>query len=311
MNSPLRAPLEAKKKSRLEIYVIGAHLVNFLIERELISLYDLHNVDNYIVKKKGKYFIPLSLYVICNFDLSILPIHLNLPMVCKPLNWRSILPKDKIPQTLSDLSGGYLSEPTGDIYHRYRVITSQDSSQFNIMLGDNYESLIGIMNILQSEPYTINSSLLTFIENNRDLLEELGLLMPRFLASLNQKEALDILRQSFDEDKSIKKITSYPSLVQILLKRIQRAHDEFIILTLCSSYDGYKFYLPAFIDFRGRIYRSGILHFHQRDLAKSLIVFANQVQPHNYNELLKDCSIEDKMNIDKLTEIVSTAASHN
>ena len=32
------------------------------------------------------------------------------------------------------------------------------------------------------------------------------------------------------------------------------------------------FYLPAFLDFRGRIYRSGILHFHERDLARSLIL---------------------------------------
>lgn len=32
------------------------------------------------------------------------------------------------------------------------------------------------------------------------------------------------------------------------------------------------------MDFRGRIYRSGILHFHERDLAKSLIVFSNNHQ---------------------------------
>ncbi|KAL8125465.1 hypothetical protein AgCh_012956 [Apium graveolens] len=30
----------------------------------------------------------------------------------------------------------------------------------------------------------------------------------------------------------------------------------------------------TFLDFRGRIYRSGILHFHERDLARSLVVFA-------------------------------------
>ena len=28
------------------------------------------------------------------------------------------------------------------------------------------------------------------------------------------------------------------------------------------------------MDFRGRIYRAGVLHFHERDLARSLIVFA-------------------------------------
>lgn len=42
---------------------------------------------------------------------------------------------------------------------------------------------------------------------------------------------------------------------------------------MASAYAGYTFYIPAFLDFRGRIYRSGILHFHERDLARSLILF--------------------------------------
>ncbi|GKE67436.1 hypothetical protein Tco_1521597 [Tanacetum coccineum] len=36
-------------------------------------------------------------------------------------------------------------------------------------------------------------------------------------------------------------------------------------------------FLPAFIDFRGRIYRSGILHFHERDLARSLPIRNSQL----------------------------------
>jgi DNA-directed RNA polymerase len=32
------------------------------------------------------------------------------------------------------------------------------------------------------------------------------------------------------------------------------------------------------MDFRGRIYRAGILHFHERDFSKSFIVFANNDQ---------------------------------
>lgn len=42
-----------------------------------------------------------------------------------------------------------------------------------------------------------------------------------------------------------------------------------LVALLASAYEGYQFYLPSFIDFRGRIYRSGILHFHERDLARS------------------------------------------
>lgn len=48
------------------------------------------------------------------------------------------------------------------------------------------------------------------------------------------------------------------------------------MLDIADAYQGYQFYVPAFIDFRGRIYRSGILHFHERDLARSLIIFADK-----------------------------------
>ncbi|KAL8146230.1 hypothetical protein AgCh_004102 [Apium graveolens] len=56
---------------------------------------------------------------------------------------------------------------------------------------------------------------------------------------------------------------------------MQRSCYEQYVLKLAIAYEGYHFYLPAFLDFRGRIYRSGILHFHERDLARSLVVFAD------------------------------------
>jgi len=34
--------------------------------------------------------------------------------------------------------------------------------------------------------------------------------------------------------------------------------------------------MQAFIDFRGRIYCAGVLHFQERDLSKSLLVFFNK-----------------------------------
>ena len=65
-------------------------------------------------------------------------------------------------------------------------------------------------------------------------------------------------------------------LLSDLVTRIQQARYEDFILNLASAYEGYKLDLPAFMDFRGRIYRAGILHFHERDLAKSLIRFAHE-----------------------------------
>ena len=70
-------------------YAIGANLVNFLVERELISLSsEVSFTELPAAKKKGAgYYIPLSCYAMCNFYFSLLPIKLNLPMVCKPLLW--------------------------------------------------------------------------------------------------------------------------------------------------------------------------------------------------------------------------------
>lgn len=121
-------------------------------------------------------------------------------MVCKPIPWESSVEN---PSTLSDLCGVYLSQPTGDIY---RLLTSHNYSHFDKKLGLHYELMIQVMNILQSEPFEINNDVLSFIQNNRDRLVELGLLMPSFLASLNLKEASDILRKSYLEDDSIKNI---------------------------------------------------------------------------------------------------------
>lgn len=76
-------------------------------------------------------------------------------------------------------------------------------------------------------------------------------------------------------------------MLNILLKFIQRARYESFIIEMASAYSGYHFYLPAFMDFRGRIYRSGVLHFHERDLARSLLVYSNKLSPIDidYDEL--------------------------
>lgn len=42
---------------------------------------------------------------------------------------------------------------------------------------------------------------------------------------------------------------------------------------MAEAYQGYKFYLPVFLDFRGRAYRCGSLNFNECDLVRSLILF--------------------------------------
>ena len=278
---------EKKKKSKLEKkYPFGTCLVQFIEERELISLMsDLNGVNVRVEKKKGNYYLPSHLYAICNIDISLLPIKLNLPMVCIPLDWSIACQLDPKPKTISDLSGGYLSCPTGVIYERYRLLSSCDINHFYIDIGkeDNYENLCHVMNKLQCQAFQINSDWLKYIQDNEERLVESGLLMPSFLASLNIKDVYILLRDFYMNDEVIKELCSFNELINTLCKNIQRARYEKLIIKLAKAYDGYHFYLPAFVDFRGRIYRSGIMHLHERDLARSMIVFANSESSDNFN----------------------------
>lgn len=131
----------------------------FLEGRQLITLTNDIGVNqsDLPVKKKSAYFYHKKLFSLCNFDLSLIPIKLNLPMVCKPVEWKSTVVN---PTTLAEVRGGYLSQPTGDIYHRYRLLTSHDNSHFFIKLEpDSRHGLLTIMpviNKLQAIPFEIH-----------------------------------------------------------------------------------------------------------------------------------------------------------
>lgn len=162
-----------RKRSKLELmYPFGSGLVQFMEERGLITLMSDLSGTVRVMKKKGSYFLPSHLYVVCNFDISLLPIKLNLPMVCQPLDSTSVCPSGQKPRNLFDLSGGYLSGPTGEIYDRCCLLSTGDINPFNIDIGrgDGYENLCRVMNKLQRQAFQINSDWLNFIQNYDALL---------------------------------------------------------------------------------------------------------------------------------------------
>ncbi|KAH0687275.1 hypothetical protein KY284_017828 [Solanum tuberosum] len=131
------------------------------------------------------------------------------------------------------------------------------------------------MNSLQKESFEINVVMLDYIKVNYKSLVREGLLKPPILASINIPVAIKSLRDAFLKYENKGSIT-YQSVLDVFLADVQRARYEDFILDIASAYAGYSFYLPAFVDFRGRIYRSGVLHFHERDIARSLIVFSKR-----------------------------------
>ncbi|XP_022933021.1 uncharacterized protein LOC111439690 [Cucurbita moschata] len=149
------------------------------------------------------------------------------------------------------------------------------------------------MNALQRQPFTINSDWLKHLMENEEQFVDDGLLMPQFLQTINIRDVSPVLRDFHMKDEVINNQFPFNDLLNTVMKTIQRSRYERLILNLAIVYDGYKFYLPAFLDFRGRIYRCGILHFHECDLARSLIVFADH--NHQKEEIKCNSSIRDQI----------------
>lgn len=259
-----------KKTQLVKMYPIGSALVEFMEQRGLITLSSDSSGSDRVMKKGDSYYLPNALYVICNFEISLLPIKLNLPMVFPPLDWKSA--KDKA-GSLSDLTGGYLSNPTSEMYDRYKLLSSTNLHNFYLELKEP-DKLCAIMNCLQSKPFQIKTGFLIYLIRNEKTFVDHGLLAPGFVAYMNIMDCTSKLRELYMKNDYIRENFTYNELLLTLQKDIQRARYEKLIFELAMAYEGYSFYLPAFLDFRGRIYRCGVLHFHERDLSRSLVEFA-------------------------------------
>nr|GMD12578.1 DNA-dependent RNA polymerase [Ipomoea batatas] len=229
-----------------DTYNAGTLLFQFLLDREFICITDDLNLASVVIKRDGMYGVKKTSYVVCNFDIDLLPVRYNLPMVCPPRDWdvSSEAKRGGVgrPQTLSDLTGGELVE---------------------------------------SE-----------------------LLMPSFLSRINIPKAINLLRKTFLEDEiMVKKKYKFQDILKEFLSRVQCSRYERFILELASAYVDYEFYLSAFVDFRGRIYRARVLHFHECDLARSLIVFSK-----NTYRKYDDGREYDDDQIAKLNHIIESAA---
>ncbi|CAN4117913.1 unnamed protein product [Withania somnifera] len=256
-------------------FPLGAALLQFMVSRGAIVLEtDLEDHPPRAKKnKKGNkdfYYVHRKTYVQCKFDPTKLPIRMNLPMVCKPLEWRVV---DHGPVIdLSALEGGYLSGRSSGT--SYSLLTG-DIHHFPIQIKDS-DSLCRVMNTLQNQAFEINSDVLKYIEDREQEFIDNGYLLPGYLADINIANLYKEIRESHLVDTdTFQKIGGISELTTQLTKQVQRARYERSMLKLANAYKGYKIYLPAFLDFRGRIYRCGLLHFHERDLSRSLINFAS------------------------------------
>jgi DNA-directed RNA polymerase len=306
----MQANDEGTKAAKTRPYPFGTALVEFLVSRGLLRLETLNNdilnksdesgpktVVKNVVKKGNNYYRSSFVYAQCMFNPQLLPIKLNLPMVFPPKDWEPHKPEQNRQWlNISDIYGGYLSNPTGQIYSTQRSMSTPDAKNFFIYFGKNNEGNSHIklnrfctsISSLQRQAFKINTVFLNCILEHRDLFEDSGYLMPEFLSKVILHNASGILRSHFDKNKDIQTIYKFSEVYALLIKNMQQARYECTILDLAKAYSGYSIYFPAFIDFRGRIYRSGIFHFHERDLARSLLLLDCK---ENMYESYKDADI--------------------
>ena len=239
---------DEKNESLFKKHHIGVALVEFFVDRNLMVLENSENNNVPIQKKKGKYYLPKNLYAIRNFDVSLLPIKLNLPMVCKPLSWGSALPSGLYPKYLSDLKGGYLSGITGAI-SRYNLLSTGDINHYYIDISNSYKEICSVMNKLQNQPFKISKHMISYIKVNKQKLVNFGLLMPENLGRVNLKNLGINLRESYMKNNDIMKIYSYAELLEILHKDVNRAQYESMLLNIAEAFEDFRNY---FIEHRTR-----------------------------------------------------------
>ncbi|KAK8488086.1 hypothetical protein V6N11_019756 [Hibiscus sabdariffa] len=170
-----------EKKEGMEVmYLIGRSLVSFNHERNFILLYNDFDPIKVIPKEKDKkYYLPRNLYDVCKFNVALLPIKLDLTMICPPLEWKSVR-----------RSGGC-----------YIPITQDASgSAYQIMSYFFLDEILGMKtNLLPSKDGNIND-IYSFI------LEELKEFLKKELLEESQDPRLsDIVCKEFDR-KIVKSI---------------------------------------------------------------------------------------------------------
>lgn len=153
-----------------------------------------------------------------------------------------------------------------DIYYRYRLISSKNPELFKLRMTVRSEKdYLPFISLLQSVGFRIDDCVIEFLTKNMNKLIENRLLSDDNFIGINPDSFVSELKNSVD--------FHYNLLLKDFLKESHKARNEQNVLAMAKGYSGYDLYFPAFQDFRGRVYRTGIFNLHECDLVRSLLVF--------------------------------------
>lgn len=247
---------------------LGGAILNYLMDRDLLEF-----IENPIEQRaiSSQKFRKKSLYVRCKYDLNLIPVKLNLPMVVKPVPWHIETKETKKGKTLvTALSGGYLTDSV-DVYYRYRLLSSKNPELFKLRMTYRSEvDYLPVISALQSVGFRIDDTVLEFLNKYKSKLIEYRLLSDDNYIGINPDEFVSEYMNSVGDN--IRNL-NYKTILSEFMVESQKARNEDTVLGMAKAYSGLDVYFPAFQDFRGRVYRTGIFNLHEGDLYRSLLVF--------------------------------------
>lgn len=134
--------------------------------------------------------------------------------------------------------------------HHYRLLTSHNYDHFYVRFNNkkSYIDLCDILTRIQSVPYKVNKQMLEFLMNNKEKLEEAGLLMPSFLAKVDPARVRDEIGYLLSTEESQDSELTFRGIARLVFKRMQEARYEQFLLKLAHGYKDHNIYFPAFIE---------------------------------------------------------------
>nr|QYC94403.1 putative DNA-directed RNA polymerase [Oedogonium sp. 1_circle_61917] len=270
---------------------IGKYFFRSLLDRNLILLLTEDQDDKKKVMGKKAYIKEATKYTI-NFDLPIDAELINLPMVVTPLKWKYHSWNDHY-------IGGYLKAAAISLMRSHVM---GDKLHNNVYITPN-KNTSKCLNYLQQIPYKINTNLLSFIEKNNKELIIRGLMTDPIYQEINP---FDVARDEYCKNTQLlqniteKKeeyanhLIDYQHYQTKYVSLKSQALREKYILEIAKLFKDYTIYFPAFLDFRGRIYRPGLLHIQSSDLGKALLLWDHTKIPKmlEYCIQKQDVSVE-------------------
>nr|QKQ14700.1 DNA-dependent RNA polymerase [Zygnema circumcarinatum] len=240
-------------------------------------------------------------YCICTVEPASIPLKCNLPMICEPRNWvrvtsaeESDLKPNEEESASFCVDGGYLSETRFLTMLRYHFMTSKDVRNFRITRI--HDDMLCNLSTLQLVAFQNDEVFLDFMQTHRSRFEELGLLMPTSLCDVDLVRLVNEKRNAALKEGG--KLSQYNSIYTQCKQEHYLARWERSRFQLCEMLRGLRYYFPAFVDFRGRIYRTGLISLHERELIRSITCFSWEYK----------CSPEEKQ---QCSEVLQTYVGHH